>query len=182
MIKECILHTKTILTHKKEVFKLTIISGIPLQGIVHDFSKFSPTEFCESIKYFTGDRSPIMNCKDVNNGVSMAWLHHKGRNKHHAEYWVDKLYSGGVPMQMEYRYVVEMCCDIIAASKTYNGNNYTQNMPYDYWTSKLKDTTLLHEKSRKFVAQILKDYSKHGEKALYPCHTKRIYTKIEKSL
>lgn len=182
MIKEYILHTKTILTHKKEVFKLSLIAGIPFQGIVHDFSKFSPTEFLESIKYFTGDRSPIMNCKDVNNGVSMAWLHHKGRNKHHSEYWVDKLYSGGVPLQMEYKYIVEMCCDIIAASKTYNGVNYTKNMPYDYWINKLKDTTLLHTKSRIFVAKILKDYSKYGEIALKASHTKKIFNIIEEKV
>ena len=179
-IKNMYLHLRTILKHKKEVFKLCCVAGIPFQGIIHDMSKFSPTEFFESVKYFSGDRSPIMNCKDVN-GYSLAWQHHKGRNKHHPEYWVDKLYSGGVPIKIPYKYSVEMACDIIAASKTYNGKNFNETMPYEYWVNKLKPTTLIHPANQKFIRTLLRDYSKYGEKALNMKHTKKLYNKISKS-
>lgn len=176
-LKNCILHAKTILIHKKEVFSLCCIAGIPWQGIIHDLSKFSPTEFLESAKYFTGTKSPIMACKDEN-GYSLAWQHHKGRNPHHAEYWVDKLYSGGIPIKIPYKYQVEMVCDIIAASKTYNGHNFTRNMPYEYWVNKLKGTTLMHKDSQKFVLIMLKRYSKYGDAALKKEYTKKLYSDI----
>lgn len=79
-------HLKTVLTHKKYVMKYCFKAGLYWQGIVHDLSKFSPTEFWESVKYYQGTRSPIDACKEEN-GMSLAWLHHKGRNKHHYEYW-----------------------------------------------------------------------------------------------
>lgn len=176
-IKNCILHAKTIIIHKKEVFKLCCIAGIPWRGIIHDLSKFSPTEFFESAKYFSGTRSPIMACKDEK-GYSMAWQHHKGRNAHHAEYWVDKLYSGGVPIKIPYKYQVEMVCDIIAASKTYNGKSFTPNMPYDYWINKLKETTLMHKDSQEFVRLILKSYAENGDIVLKKQYTKKLYQKI----
>ena len=75
-------HFKTVMTHKMYVFLFCKEAGIPWQGIKHDLSKFSPTEFIESVKYYTGTDSPINNCKKVN-GYSEAWMHHKGRNKHH---------------------------------------------------------------------------------------------------
>lgn len=180
-IKNCCMHLKTILTHKKYVFLLCLKAGIPWQGIVHDLSKFTPIEFFESVKYYTGTRSPIMACKE-DIGYSMAWQHHKGINKHHAEWWVDKLYQGGVPIQIPYKYVVEMVCDIIGASKAYNGDNYTSNMPYDYWINKLKDTTLMHKKSQMFVRTILKDYLIYGDAALNKRHTKYIYEKINEMI
>lgn len=179
-LKNCVLHLRTILIHKKEVFKLCCIAGIPWRGLIHDFSKFSPTEFFESAKYFTGIRSPIMDCKEKN-GYSMAWQHHKGRNPHHAEFWVDKLYSGGVPIKIPYKYNLEMICDIIAASKTYNGKNFSKEMPYDYWINKLKETTLMHEESKLFVKTILKLYALKGEAVLNKKYTKSIYKKIEKN-
>ena len=80
------LHLKKILVHKYWVFYFCCKAGIPWQGITHDLSKFSPVEFWESVKYYQGNRSPIDACKEEN-GYSMAWQHHKGRNPHHYEYW-----------------------------------------------------------------------------------------------
>ena len=177
-LKNCLLHLNTILKHKKEVFKLCIIAGIPFQGFIHDMSKFSPSEFFESAKYFTGKASPILLCKEKN-GYSMAWQHHKGRNKHHPEWWVDKLYSGGVPIEIAYKYAVEMACDIIAASKTYNGKNFTNDMPYKHWSNRIEDRTLIHENSKKFVHAILYEYSLKGDKAIHHSYTKELYKKIK---
>lgn len=83
-------HFKTVCNHKKYVFVNCLVAGMPVRGLLHDISKFSPTEFLESVKYYQGHRSPIDACKEVN-GYSKAWMHHKGRNKHHYEYWQDIL-------------------------------------------------------------------------------------------
>ena len=87
MFKNYWKHFKLITKHKYYVFKNCCYAGIPLQGILHDLSKYSPTEFLESVKNYSGDRSPIDNLKDKGE-ISMAWLHHRGRNKHHWEYWL----------------------------------------------------------------------------------------------
>lgn len=91
-------HFKKVCTHKHWVFYYCCKVGIPFQGLVHDLSKFSPTEFWESVKYYQGTSSPIDACKKEN-GWSAAWMHHKGRNKHHYEYWQDNFDNGGNPIE-----------------------------------------------------------------------------------
>ena len=91
--------------------------GLYYQGLTHDLSKYSPSEFWRGVKYYQGYRSPN-DAERRENGVSLAWLHHKGRNRHHFEYWIDycigdngKVYMGGCKMPL--RYVAEMFCDRI---------------------------------------------------------------------
>lgn len=103
-------HFKKVCTHKRWVFYYCCKVGIPFQGLVHDLSKFSPTEFWESVKYYQGTSSPIDACKKEN-GWSAAWMHHKGRNKHHYEYWQDNFDNGGNPIEMPMKYKKEMLCD-----------------------------------------------------------------------
>ena len=69
------------------------------QGILHDLSKYSPTELKTGAKYWVGTRSPNSIERETI-GYSSAWLHHKGRNKHHWEYWVDFSRQGVVPAKM----------------------------------------------------------------------------------
>lgn len=87
-LKNVVGHFCTITRHRWVVFKLCTKVGEPWRGLVHDLSKYSPTEFWEGVKYFNGHHSPITDCKK-DKGYSDAWLHHKGRNRHHADYWVD---------------------------------------------------------------------------------------------
>ena len=108
---------------RKHCFKL----GLYWQGLTHDLSKYSPTEFWTGVKYYQGDKSPNFIERKANNGYSYAWLHHKGRNKHHLEYWIDYDLSDGATMmglEMPPRYLAEMFCDRVAASKTYRGSAY----------------------------------------------------------
>ena len=112
MIKNIFKHLHLINKHKWLVFKLSVKAGIPWQGLVHDLSKYSPTEFIESIKYYNGKRSPISISKQEN-GYSKAWLHHKGRNKHHFEYWYDFNTPDKTPV-IPYKYTGERICDTIA--------------------------------------------------------------------
>ena len=133
-------HLKLVIKHKYLVFKFSIRVGIPFRGLIHDLSKFSFTEFCESVKYYNGKRSPISICKEKN-GYSKAWLHHKGRNKHHLEYWVDLTAPNKAPI-IPYKYLAEMVCDKLSASIAYGGKNWT-NSTDESSTSFDKLSTLL---------------------------------------
>ena len=129
-----IKHLKVICHHRHLVIKHARKAGIFWQGLGHDLSKFSPTEFFTGAKYFLGNRSPNEKERELF-GYSAAWLHHKGRNKHHFEYWNDvnpktKRYE---PVKMPTKYLIEMFCDRVAASKTYQGENYTDEHPLNYF-------------------------------------------------
>ena len=81
-------HFLTITKHKCEVMKNCFAVGLYRQGLLHDLSKYSWEEFATGVKYYQGNRSPNAAEKEEK-GYSAAWLHHKGRNKHHFEYWID---------------------------------------------------------------------------------------------
>lgn len=169
-------HLHTINKHRFTVFKLCCKVGIPFRGLVHDLSKYSFEEFFESVKYYTdGNYSPIINAKK-DKGYSRAWLHHKGRNKHHLEYWVDpkaKEYAAVVP----YKYIAEMACDKMAASIIYNGKNWTQSDEYDYWL-KEKEKTILNPKVERFFDELFKQVKENGLKETYTRkNLKKLYKK-----
>ena len=124
-------HIILISKHKWLVFKFSCKLGIPFRGFMHDWSKFSIDEFWEGVKYYDGTVSPITKCKQ-NEGYSKAWLHHKGRNKHHVQYWLDFGTKGVAPV-IPYKYMAEMICDKMSASITYNGKNWTNSSQYEYW-------------------------------------------------
>lgn len=135
-MKNIFKHLKTILTHKWWVFKYACKLGIPWQGFWHDMSKFSPTEFFESVKYYKGTSSPIPECKK-DKGYSLAWQHHKGRNPHHYEYWTDNYDSGTTTIKIPYKYVLELVADYLAAGRTYRGEKFTFMDEWDWWVMKL---------------------------------------------
>lgn len=127
-------HLKTVLQHKHQVFIHCVKAGIPWTGVLHDLSKFSPTEFIPGVMYFQGDRSPNEREREVY-GYSKAWMHHKGRNRHHFEYWTD--YNMKTkrlePVKMPDIFIFEMFCDRVAASKIYNKEKFNNSMPLDYY-------------------------------------------------
>lgn len=138
--------------------------GLYRQGVMHDMSKYSPVEFLVGARYFQGNQSPNNIERNVK-GYSSAWLHHKGRNKHHLEYWIDYVQSemsnmGG--MEMPVKYVVEMFCDRVAASRTYNKEKYKDRDPYDYYM-KSKDHYILHPKTRELLERMLIMLKDRGE-------------------
>ena len=142
-------HFKKICVHKHWVFYYCCKAGIPFQGIVHDLSKFSPTEFFESVKYYQGSSSPIPACKEAN-GYSLAWQHHKGHNPHHYEYWIDNVDNGGTPIKIPYKYVLEMIADYLAAGKTYQGKNFSFKSEYEWWKSQ-RQLRNMHEDTKMFL-------------------------------
>ena len=153
--KNIIKHFCLITHHKWVVFKLCCKLGLYWRGLMHDISKYSWTEFGESIKYYQGNRSPIMAARE-DKGYSEAWLHHKGRNKHHWEYWIDFTRDGIIAIEMPIKYVVEMFCDRVAATMVYRGSDFDFTAPLDYY-NKTHHYYVINEKTD----QIIKDMLEH---------------------
>ena len=153
-MKNFLGHLKTILIHKWWVFRYCCLFGIPWRGLVHDLSKFSPTEFFESVKYYSGTRSPIDASKEAN-GYSRAWLHHKGRNKHHYEYWQDNFDNGGMPLVMPYKESLEMLCDYLGAARAYMGKSFTYLKELDWWDTKKAKPLAMHPININFITDML---------------------------
>ena len=169
-------HLGTVIKHKAVVFKLCCKCGIFWQGLWHDMSKFSITEFNESVKYFTDGKSSPLNNSRKQNGYSLAWLHHKGRNKHHVEFWYDEI--NDTQAIMPYKYAVESLCDKIASTKTYRKKDYTAQDVLDYW-NKEKQVQQMNSKIKEFFNTVLTDLVNLGEKhVLNKKYLKQQYSNI----
>lgn len=167
MLRKAWGHFSTITKHKLLVMKYCFRIGLYKQGLLHDLSKYSPTEFLAGCRYYQwGHRSPN-NQEREETGMSKAWLHHKGRNKHHFEYWID---YGIAPcpttitgMEMPKRYVAEMIMDRICASKVYGGKAYTDAAPLAYYMNSRDKMWFIHENTKKQMEQLLNMLAEKGE-------------------
>ncbi len=160
-------HFRTITKHRHRVIAHCFRAGIPWQGLLHDLSKYSPTEFFAGARNYQGNRSPNERERELY-GYSRAWLHHKGRNRHHFEYWCDinpatKRYE---PVKMPLRFVIEMFCDRVAASKIYQGKNYTDRHPLEYFL-RGKETREIHPETSDFLEKLLTMLAEQGEEAVF---------------
>lgn len=147
-------HLKKICVHKYWVARYCFKAGLYWQGITHDLSKFSPTEFIESVKYYQGTRSPIAACKEEN-GYSKAWLHHRGRNLHHYQCWTDDFDNnhtdkGITLIEMPYKYALEMLCDYLGAARAYLGKDFTYSKEWGWWVSK-RDNSAMNPHTKHFI-------------------------------
>lgn len=142
-ISNIIGHFKTIIIHKYWVGRYCFLAGLYWRGIKHDISKFSPTEFFESVRYYTGERSPINVCKEIN-GISYSWLHHKARNDHHYLYWQDNFDPDKVPthVHMPYKPLVESICDSLGAARTYLGDGFSYYKEYKWYFNELDNMAM----------------------------------------
>lgn len=175
-IKNAIKHFKLITHHKWVVFKLCCKVGEPWRGLLHDMSKYSPTEFGESMKYYVGTHSPITEAKKER-GYSEAWLHHKGRNKHHLEYWVDDYAPKKTPI-MPYSYAAEMICDKLAAGIVYEGKNWTKEFELSYWKTREKEKVKMNPKIRDFITAVMTQVAEQDiDKTLTKENIRQLYKK-----
>ncbi len=165
-------HVSTVRMHRKLVRQCCFACGLYYQGLTHDLSKYTPIEFLTSVRYYQGYRSPYVREKEVI-GYSGAWLHHKGRSRHHWEYWYDMIGGKWVPVEMPYRYVVEMVCDRVAACRTYQKEKYTQESALQYYLkSPAKD--YMHPQTRKLLEYLLRLIAEHGEEKAFAMIKKSI--------
>lgn len=147
-------HFKTVMKHKAVVYRECKACGIKWQGIIHDLSKFSRVEFSPSAKFFQGIGSPIEKEK-AEKGYSEAWLHHKGRNKHHWEWWTDFGKNGEIiANKIPSNYVVEMICDWIGAGMVYSGEDWTQAEPLNYY-NKVRAGRHFHPETEELLIKLL---------------------------
>lgn len=160
-------HFHTITKHRHKVIAHSKKAGILRQGLFHDLSKYTPTEFIPGMKFYKGTRSPNEGERELY-GYSQAWLHHKGRNKHHFEYWTD--YNPETkkvePVKMPWNYVVEMFCDRLAASKIYEGKNYTPDHPLMYF-QRSKARRFIHPETSDEIENLLAMIKEKGEKETF---------------
>ena len=156
-------HFITITKHRHLVIKHCRKAGILWQGLRHDLSKYSPTEFIPGAKYYLGVKSPNEGERRAN-GYSVAWMHHKGRNKHHFEYWMDYNINTKMnePVKMPVKYVAEMFCDRVAAGKIYNKDKYTDASPEEYF-ARAKGRRAIHPETSELLESLLIMLSEKGE-------------------
>ena len=156
-------HFKTITKHKLLVMQGCFKVGLYWQGITHDLSKYTPTEFLNGIKYFQGTRSPNAAERE-DKGYSEAWMHHKGRNRHHYEYWQDVNLTSGVyePVPMPRKYLVEMVMDRRAASMIYMGKNYNSASAYEYFI-RSDERNWMHPQTKQELDYLLTMLRDQGE-------------------
>lgn len=176
-------HFKTITFHKYLVAKGCFRVGLFRQGILHDMSKYSPAEFRVGARYYQGTRSPN-NAEREEKGFSEAWMHHKGRNRHHFEYWMD--YSRDpvkrgcmAPVPMPDRYIAEMIMDRIAASKVYKGRDYTDGAPLEYYLQG-KSHELIHPDTAAVLERMLRILAEKGERETFSCIRRELVKKDRK--
>lgn len=167
-------HFHTVNKHRFFVFINSIRCGIPYRGLVHDLSKYSPTEFLISARNYSGIRSPIANERKEEFGYSKAFIHHTRKNKHHFEYWVDVTTGDIILCPMPYKYALESCCDMISASKVYNGKNFTTDKPLQFFL-KAKEKSMMHSATKEFIASVLTRYKETGFKNIKRKDTKKLY-------
>ena len=174
-LKNIVKHFIVITKHRLLVFKLCCKVGQPWRGFVHDLSKYSPTEFIPGVKYYTGTKSPNEG-ERIDKGYSVAWLHHKGRNKHHADYWIDMSAPEKYPL-IPYQYVAEMICDKLAAGIIYQGKDWTKEYELQYWKRERVNYPL-NEKVKKVITEVFEQVSKNGiDSTLTKKNIKSLYKK-----
>lgn len=173
-------HLHTVNAHRRLVRKYCFKLGIYRQGLMHDLSKYSPSEFIPGVKYYQdGHRSPN-NAQREDEGDSKAWLHHKGRNKHHFEYWIDYDVDGSrtvlAGMKMPVKYVAEMFCDRIAASRIYNKEKYKDSDPLDYYIKGLGHY-IMHPETDALLHKLLQMLADKGEEYTFEYIKKNVLKK-----
>lgn len=167
LIKNFFGHLNTVNQHRWQVAVHCFKCGIGWQGLSHDLSKYSPTEFLAGVKYYEGYRSPNERERE-SVGYSAAWMHHKGRNRHHYDYWMDydPLTNVVSPVKMPVRFVAEMFCDRVAAGKIYNGEKYTDIEPLKYFLQ-AKGRRIIHPETSDLLEHWLTVLSNEGEQAAF---------------
>ena len=169
-------HFKTITKHRLIVMAGCFRVGLYWQGLTHDLSKYSPTEFLMGAKYYQGTRSPN-TAEREDKGFSQAWMHHKGRNRHHYEYWTDmnRATRNYESVPMPRKYLVEMVMDRRAACITYQGAAYTDASALNYFMGS-RERELMHLQTREELEYVLTMLRDKGEKATFSylkCHVLR---------
>ncbi len=163
-------HLRTVARHRRLVRRGCFRAGLIRQGLCHDLSKFSPSELLPSIRYYTDGKGSPIGAQRRAEGISGIWLHHKGRNRHHFEYWTD--WSFGSPPQMQGmkmppRYLAEMLIDRVCASKVYGKDGYTDASALQYTLDRPWQNAMIHPETLREMLRLFTVLRDRGENAFY---------------
>jgi len=170
LFERIVRHFLLVTKHKAFVFLYCCYAGYPWRGFMHDWSKYSPVEFIESVRFFNGRRSPVGLARELE-GYSYAWLCHKGRNKHHFEFWSDVVDESGAaapnygqfyPLPMPFPFALEMICDTISASRAYNGKKFSYKALFDWSRRRASVPLNMHPSTRRFFDAIYQEMRDEG--------------------
>lgn len=168
-------YLKYLIRHRWFVMLACFREGLYWQGLIHDWSKFLPSEFIPYAWYFYGEKLPSIyeSHGDHRNMVfasglykerveadfDMAWLRHQKCNPHHWQYWVLMEDSGKVAaLEMPHKYRVEMLCDWQGAGRAITGK-FDPNDPYAEtreWYAKNEGKMILHDNTRAWIQRELR--------------------------
>jgi hypothetical protein len=151
-----------VIRHKWFVFLECCKLGIPYLGIIHDISKFKPSEWFPYTEYFYGNNEGIKKGRDetgyyqagdtIDEKFNYAWLLHQKRNKHHWQWWVLPMDDGSTKIfDMPLIYKKEMMADWFGAGRAQGTPNTKA------WYKKNRDKMKLHPKTREWVEKVLKE-------------------------
>lgn len=152
---------RRIAIHKFWVAYYCFQIGLYWQGITHDLSKFSWIELKGALKYWDDKKSSLQREKELL-GYSETFLHHRGRNPHHYEYWIHSLDEGGIPAEMPKKYVLELICDYLAACRTYGSNPRNE---FDWFMLNCPIMNI-HFKTKCYIKDVLKFYKNNPDISL----------------
>jgi hypothetical protein len=149
-MKDHFNYLKYVLRHKWYVLKACFMVDAPLWlGIIHDLSKFTPTEWTPYVHTFykpDGTRQ----CVETDE-FKFAWNSHQKKNKHHWQYWVLRMDDGEtIALEMPEKYVLEMVADWCGAGMAITGKMEVWN-----WFEKNKDKMILHPKTKSRVTSLI---------------------------
>ena len=171
-------HLKVVLKHKFFVFCYSCKLGIPFLGFIHDFSKFTPTEFLRSVKYFDGRKSPTIIERNSHDGFSYICARHVGRNKHHWQYWVDYTNHDIVINRIPFKRSLEYVADVLSASRVYNPKDFKPSVAYNYFLNHSR-FYLMHPATKEFILWCIKEANDKGFKLVKKKYSKIKYQEIK---
>ena len=152
-MKKYFLFLKSLLRHKWYVLRAGRLTGVPLwRSLIHDWNKFTPSEFGRYARNFQGDYSKSPNDRDrVSLEFTLAWLHHENRSPHHWGYWIPRTgQSAGKPLPMPETHVREMIADFMGASKA-----YTDSWGIAAWLNRAGPEMRLHSDTVETISDVM---------------------------
>jgi len=137
-----------LIRHKWFVFIECYKQGRPITGIMHDWTKFLPSEFFIYADYFYTDTT-YKHILGIDDKFDCAWLKHIHRNKHHWQYWILREDDGGVKtIAIPYKYRVEMLCDWAGAGKAQRNPDSVKQ-----WYFKNKSKMSFHPDTERWIEE-----------------------------
>lgn len=142
-----------VIRHKWFVFVECCKLGIPLLGILHDWSKLLPGEWKPYVDYFYGYKRDTWP-RHVRLAFDNAWNHHQKCNKHHWQYWILHEDDGAViPLPMPDHYRREMLADWRGAGRVWTKD--PDNTRKWYLKQRMKGSQMFHPNTRDWIEKQL---------------------------